>query len=359
MSFLRFFQLMADHPPFATSSSSSSFPSNYLPLTPMTTMDDQDSPLRTSDQLEQIFGHRVHDPLPFFDPSALNLTGPAAGSLVPDSVSSIDGETDSSSGVSNHDLSQQELPSVMLNSIFWNPNVPQDFEPPFPMYQDWPLPTPDQLAQLLLHQEVLDPFPFFDPSAPNVPLVSSIYGETDSSSSGVYFRDLSVDETPTGLLYSTFRNPHFWNRPPETGYKLNVAVTFSAHRGSPFLGAAAILRDNLGVVHRAYTKVWRQGVTPLNLRIHEAERNIFIRALEFCIIGAYHTVIAETESLSLVRQAGELYQEDDFEYFEIRLVTINDNRLAHRFASVAYLNDDRFWTQRQITSVFGRVRLPF
>ncbi|KAI4305458.1 hypothetical protein L6164_028823 [Bauhinia variegata] len=160
----------------------------------MTTMDDdhstyQDSPLPTSDRLEQVFGHRVHDPLPFFNPAASNLLHPAADSLVPGLVYSIDGETDSSSGVSYHGLSEQELPS--------NPNVPQDFQPPFPLYQDWPLPTPDQLAQLLLHLEVLDPFPFFDPSAPNVPLVSSIYGETDSSSSGVHLVKEDKISTPT------------------------------------------------------------------------------------------------------------------------------------------------------------------
>ncbi|KAI4305462.1 hypothetical protein L6164_028827 [Bauhinia variegata] len=326
----------------------------------MTTMDDQDSPLPTSVQLEQVFGLRVHDPLPFFNPSASNLSRPASGSL--------DGEADSSSssGVSYHGLSQQELPSMMLNSIFRNPNLQRDFQPPVPMttidddptYQDSPLPTPYQLAQLLLHLEVLDTSPFFDPSSPNVPLVSSIYGETDSSS-GVCFRRESSEDTPSQLL-NTYWNPHFWaNRPPTWCYKLNVAVSLCSNGGNRFLGVAAVLRDHEAYVHRLFTKVWRDSVNPIHVAIQEAELDAFNKAIESCTTGGYRVVFAETESLWLVRRIRELFDDHDFEYYDVRHISITDNVLAHRFAPYAIHYDGVFWTMQQIDQVFGTLRLPF
>ncbi|KAI4305461.1 hypothetical protein L6164_028826 [Bauhinia variegata] len=109
--------------PLPTSSSS-----NSLPLIPITTIDDnttyQDSPSPTPDQMEQVFRHLELHPVPFFHPSASNHVprpvAAAAGSL----VSSTGGETDSSSssGASYGGLTQQELPSLLHNKTFMNPN---------------------------------------------------------------------------------------------------------------------------------------------------------------------------------------------------------------------------------------------
>ncbi|KAI4305463.1 hypothetical protein L6164_028828 [Bauhinia variegata] len=235
-----------------------------------------------------------------------------------------------------------------------------------PTCQDSPLPTSDQLEQLFRHL-AMDPLPFFHPSDSNHVLlladaagflVSSINGETSSSSSsGASNGGPSQQEQPLLVLNPTYRVRADWvNRPPPQFYKLNVAVNPCVGGGIGFLGLGIVVRDHFAVVHQALSLVWDHN---LNQNVDLAEYYIYSLGIRQCIVCDYRRLIAETESLSLVRQYRQHYNHSRFDAFLARQVSRSDNRLARAFAGLALEFETIFWTRQQILHFFGSLILPF